>query len=77
MCLLGLLHLKRSWPLLCFPERKYLMREESVKRGDLLFLTHPGTDSVFSGYGLVVESGSTERLVGLLLVDRPRPVSTA
>ena len=53
------------------------MREESVKRGDLLFLTHPGTDSVFSGYGLVVESGSTERLVGLLLVDRPRPVSTA
>lgn len=47
-----------------------------VKRGDLLFLTHPGTHDVFSGYGLAVESGSAAHLVGLLLVDRPRPVST-
>ena len=35
------------------------------------FLWHPGTRDVFSGYGLVL--GPTH-LVGLLMVDRPKPV---
>jgi len=38
------------------------------------FLWHPGTRDIFSGYGLVVGPAF---LVGLLLVDRPRPVDPA
>jgi hypothetical protein len=37
----------------------------------ILFLSHPGTTDIFSGYGLVV---APAHLVGLLLVDRPDPV---
>jgi hypothetical protein len=37
----------------------------------LLFLWHPETTDIFSGYGLVV---APTHLVGLLLVDRPKPV---
>lgn len=36
-----------------------------------LFLWHPGTADIFSGYGLVV---APAHLVGLLMVDRPDPV---
>jgi hypothetical protein len=39
---------------------------------ELLFLWHPNTASVFSGYGLVVKPYV---LVGLLAVDRSQPVS--
>jgi len=45
--------------------------KEVINRGDLYFLWHPGTESVFSGYGLAVKAGSNEHLVGLLMIDRP------
>ena len=53
------------------------MNAPSVARGDLLYLWHPGTDFIFSAYGLAVESGRSDLLFGRLLVDRPRPVSAA
>ena len=37
----------------------------------ILFLWHPGTTDIFSGYGLVL---APSHLVGLLMVDRPEPV---
>lgn len=43
----------------------------------LYFLWHPGTEDIFSGYGLRVLPGRPERLAGLLLVDRPQPVDPA
>jgi len=45
--------------------------KEVISRGDLYFLWHPGTENVFSGYGLAVKAGSNEHLVGLLMIDRP------
>jgi len=45
--------------------------KEVISRGDLYFLWHPGTENVFSGYGLVAKDGSNEHLVGLLMIDRP------
>jgi hypothetical protein len=45
--------------------------KEIISRGDLYFLWHPGTENVFSGYGLTVKAGSNEHLVGLLMIDRP------
>src|SRR3990172_4192973 len=50
---------------------------EPPQRGDLHYLCHPGTEDIFSGYGLVVEDGKRNRLIGLLLVDRPAPVDPA
>src|SRR5690606_37494205 len=50
---------------------------DRVRRGDLLFLVHPTAETLFSGYGLVVQTGSRARLYGLLLVVRPRPVAPA
>lgn len=49
-------------------------RKESINKGDLLLLGHSGTGSTFSGYGLSMQDKSKERLVGLLMVDRPNPV---
>ena len=48
-------------------------RKETIQKGDLFFLSHPGTEFIFSGYGLIVQEGQKEELVGLLMVDRPRP----
>lgn len=48
-------------------------RKESIGRGELYFLYHPGTDDVFSGYGLTTQPERDDHLVGLLMVDRPRP----
>jgi hypothetical protein len=48
--------------------------KEFITRGELFFLTHPGKDAIFSGYGLTIEEGSKGKLVGILMVDRPRPV---
>jgi hypothetical protein len=45
--------------------------KEIISRGDLFFLWHPGTENVFSGYGLAMKDGSNEHLVGLLMIDRP------
>ena len=47
--------------------------KETIGKGELLFLWHPGTEQIFSGYGLTMQSGSNEFLAGLLMVDRPRP----
>jgi hypothetical protein len=45
---------------------------ESAHSGHaILFLWHPGTADIFSGYGLVL---APAHLVGLLMVDRPEPV---
>jgi hypothetical protein len=40
----------------------------------LVFLWHPGTREIFSGYGLRI---APAHLVGLVMVDRPRPVDPA
>lgn len=45
--------------------------KEIINRGDLYFLWHPGSENVFSGYGLAMKAGSNEHLVGLLMIDRP------
>ena len=47
--------------------------KEIVGRGELFYLWHPGTAQVFSGYGLTSQPDSTESLVGLLMIDHPRP----
>jgi hypothetical protein len=46
---------------------------EIPERGELYFLWHPGTEGTFSGYGLTAREGFKDYLVGLLMVDRPRP----
>ena len=51
------------------------MQSTTVARGDLLFLWHPDTPCIFSGFGLAVEAGRADLLIGLLIVDRPFPVS--
>jgi hypothetical protein len=48
-------------------------RKETLGRGELFFLCHPGTSDVCSGYGLTVEPGRADILVGLLMIDRPTP----
>ena len=45
--------------------------KEVINRGDLYFLWHPGSENVFSDYGLALKVGSNEHLVGLLMIDRP------
>lgn len=45
---------------------------EVIRPGQLYFLTHPGSD-LFSGYGLTTHDGRKDRLVGLVMVDRPQP----
>lgn len=47
--------------------------KEVIGRGQLCFLSHPDSE-MFSGYGLTTEQGRKDRLVGLLMVDRPQPV---
>ena len=49
-------------------------RKEVIQRGELYFLWHPTTSDIFSGYGLTMQEGRKDRLVGLLMVDRPQPV---
>jgi hypothetical protein len=48
-------------------------RKETIGKGELLFLSHPGAEERFSGYGLTLQPGSKELLVGLLMIDRPHP----
>jgi hypothetical protein len=54
--------------------KEHEMNAAAGKVGELFFLLHPG-EVQFSGYGLTVEAGSKQRLVGLLLVDRPHRAS--
>lgn len=53
------------------------MNGHPAPQGSLYFLWHPDTETIFSGYGLAVQPGCRERLVGLLMVDRPQPVDPA
>ena len=46
-------------------------QKEIINKGELYFLWHPNTENVFSGYGLTMNAGSKEHLVGLLMIDRP------
>ncbi|MCJ7625933.1 MAG: hypothetical protein MUO76_20765 [Anaerolineaceae bacterium] len=48
--------------------------KEFIDKGERFFLCQPGGDGIFSGYGLTVEPGRKDYLIGLLMVDRPRPV---
>ena len=55
------------------PERN--PQKEVFGRGELLYLSHPGSERVFAGYGLTVQPHYPQFLVGLLMVDRPHPVN--
>ena len=46
----------------------------SLRAPKITFLWHPGTKDIFSGYGLVLGPG---HLVGLVMVDRPKPLDPA
>ena len=48
--------------------------KETIGKGEIFFLCHSGTEKNFSGYGLTVEPGRKDYLVGLLMIDRPKPV---
>jgi hypothetical protein len=52
-------------------------QHETIGRGELFFLDYPATEGSISGYGLAIESGRNDQLVGLLIVDRPRPADPA
>ena len=48
--------------------------KELIVRGEVFSLYHSEKEELFSGCGLMVEEGSRGHLVGILMVDRPRPV---
>jgi hypothetical protein len=48
------------------------MPSPTVARDDLLFLWHPDTPCVISGFGLAIQA---DLLIGLLMIDRPHLVS--
>lgn len=50
-------------------------RKETIGKGELFFLTHPGTENIFSGYGLTIQPNQKGYLSGLLMVDRPKPAN--
>lgn len=52
-------------------------QRETIGRGELLCLYHPHTRDTFSGYGLTVMPNRPDRLVGLLMVDRPNEADPA
>lgn len=52
-------------------------QRETIGRGELLCLYHPHTRDTFSGYGLTVMPNRSDRLVGLLMVDRPNGADPA
>jgi hypothetical protein len=52
------------------------LHHEDLSRGQLYALSHPDSD-LFSGYGLTTLAGRKDRLVGLLMVDRPQPANPA
>jgi hypothetical protein len=47
--------------------------QEQIHRGQLYFLSHADSE-LFSGYGLTTQEGRKDRLIGLVMVDRPYPV---
>jgi hypothetical protein len=51
--------------------------KETIQRGELFFLTHPGSEDIFSGCGLAIKQGRKNLLVGMLMIDRPHPADPA
>ena len=50
--------------------------KEIINKGELYFLWHPGTENTFSGYGLTTRANRKDFMVGVLMVDRPRPADS-
>lgn len=50
-------------------------RKEAIEKGELFFLCHPGTEDIFSGYGLTTRWGSKAALEPLL-AEPPNPIFT-
>ena len=48
-------------------------RSEIIKPGELFFLSNPGSEYIFSGYGLTLQPDRKEYIAGLLIIDRPKP----
>jgi hypothetical protein len=48
-------------------------QHETIGRGELFYLDFPAVEGSISGYGLTIEAGHNDQLVGLLIVDKPRP----
>jgi hypothetical protein len=65
-----------EYALRCESEMPATWEEESKSIPDLplLYLWHPDTKDVFSGYGLAL---APALLVGLVMVDRPKPANPA
>ena len=65
-----------EYALRCEAEMPATWEEESERTPDLPLLTlwHPGTTDTFSGYGLAL---APAHLVGLVMIDRPRPADPA
>ncbi len=49
-------------------------QKEQIGKGELYFLRHPETEGIIAGYGLTMRDGRKDLLVGLVMVDRPKPV---
>ena len=47
-------------------------RSEIIKPGELFFLSNPGSETIFSGYGLTLQPDKKEYIAGLLIIDRPK-----
>ena len=45
--------------------------KEAIQAREMFYLWHPETENTFSGYGLTLRPESKDRLVGVLMVDRP------
>jgi hypothetical protein len=54
-------------------QERWEPQKETIERGDLFYLCHPEIEEHFIGLGLSIEPGRKDRLVGLLMVDRPHP----
>jgi hypothetical protein len=50
-------------------------RSEIIKPGELFFLSHPGSEYIFSAYGLTLQPDRKEYIAGLLIIDRPKPAN--
>ena len=48
-------------------------RKETINKGELFFLSHPGEETIFSGFGLTLQPDRMGYLDGLLMVDRSPP----
>jgi hypothetical protein len=51
-------------------------QKEIIEKGELYFLCYPEAEGIITGYGygITMQVGRKDLLVGLLMVDRPKPV---